>query len=220
MKEVCGKKELEDYSKKFPLTDFFSFDMEPYTSLVRFESGEVIMREGERPDRLYYMLEGRAKLFLSHANGRITLINFLDAPCFVGEMELIGAQETTNGVTAVTTCTCYEIRVEECRRRLLEDTGFLRYLCVFLGRKALENTDNYSRNQAYPLETRLARFILTTAHNGVYTERHTEAAEFLGVSYRHLLYVLAGFVEKGLLSKSKRGYEIADPEKLREMAWS
>lgn len=210
----------QDYYKKFPLTDFFGFDIAPYVSVVRFGSGEAIMKEGEKPGNLYYMLEGRAKLFLSHANGRITLINFLDAPCFVGEMELIGAQETTNGVTAITPCVCYEICVDKCRGRLLEDTKFLRYLCVFLGRKALENTDNYSRNQAYPLETRLAGFILMTAHNGVYTERHTEAAEFLGVSYRHLLFVLAGFVEKGLLLKTRRGYELADPVKLRELARS
>jgi len=42
-----------------------------------------------------YLLSGRAKLFLSHENGRISLINFLNAPCFIGEMELLGAHEAT-----------------------------------------------------------------------------------------------------------------------------
>lgn len=218
MKKLYDRKKLEDCYGRFPLTDFFSFDIRPYTSVALFESGEDILKEGEKPDKLYFMLEGRAKLFLSHKNGRVTLINFLEAPCFLGEMELIGAQEAANGVRAITPCTCYEICAEECRAQLLGDTRFLRYLCVFLGRKALENTDNYSRNQAYPLEMRLAGFILMTAHNGIYTERHTEAAEFLGVSYRHLLYVLADFVRRGLLIKSRRGYELANLPGLQELA--
>ena len=32
-------------------------------------------------------------------------------------------------------------------------------------------------------------FILTTSHNDIYRENHTEVAEYLGVTYRHLLAV-------------------------------
>lgn len=86
----------------FPLSDFFSFDIRPYTSVVKFERGENILEEGRQVSYLYYLAGGRAKLFLSHENGRISLINFLNAPCFIGEMELIGAQSVSSGVTAIT----------------------------------------------------------------------------------------------------------------------
>lgn len=200
------------------ISDFFSFDVRPYLSLVKFESGDKIMREGERPVYLYYMTEGRAKLFLSHENGRISLINFLEAPCFMGEMELLGAQERSNGITAMTPCTCYGIRADQCREKLLSDTKFLRHICLFLGRKAIGNTANYSRNQSYPLEVRLADFILLTMRGGYYREKNTEAAEFLGVTYRHLLYVLADFVKRGLLVKTERGYYVADVERMKRTA--
>lgn len=138
---------LEEYYNHFPLSEYFGFDICPYTSIVKFNGAENILCEGEKPDSLYYLINGRAKLFLSHENGRTSLINFLNAPCFVGEMELLGAQETANGVTAITPCTCYEIHINECRDKILNDTKFLRYLCLFLSQKAIGNTYNYSKNQ-------------------------------------------------------------------------
>ena len=202
----------------FPLSEFFEFDIRPFTTIVTFESGEHLLEEGSVPEYLYYLIEGRAKLFLSHENGHISLINFLYAPCFIGEMELLGAQDTANGITAITKCTCYAIDIRACKEHLLNDRTFLRYLCVFLSKKAIGNTYNYSRNQSYPLKVCFADFILTTAQNNLYREKHTEAAEFLGVTYRHLLYILSDFVKQGILEKTKQGYVIKDEDFLYRCA--
>lgn len=210
MKKITQPALAEEYYNHFPLTDFFTFDINPYVSIVQFESEEEILQEGTSPAYLYYLIDGRAKLYLSHENGRVSLINFLNAPCFIGEMELIGAQNSSNGITAITRCICYAISIRDCKSKILEDVKFLRHLCLFLGQKAIGNTYNYSQNQSYPLEVRLANFILMTSHNQYYREKHTEAAEFLGVTYRHLLYVLADFVKRGLLKKTGSGYYISD----------
>lgn len=210
--------QTEAYYNHFPLTGFFEFDVRPFTTVKTFKSGEMLLEEGSIPSCLYYLIDGRAKLYLTQENGRISLINFINAPCFIGEMELFGAQTFSNGVSAITPCTCYAIRICECRDLLLNDRKFLRHLCLYLSRKALDNTGNYSKNQSFPLENRLADFILMTAHSGLYRERHTEVSEFLGVTYRHLLYVLAGFVKKGILQKTKQGYLILDMESLRSLA--
>ena len=210
----------DPYHDPFPLSDYFSFDIRPYTSVMKFGSGEKLLREGETPAFLYYLIDGRAKLFLSHGNGRISLINFLDSPCFIGEMELLQAQEAANGVTAITPCTCYGIQINKCKDKLLNDTKFLRHLCLFLSQKAISNTRNYTKNQSYPLEVRLANFILLTSYKRMYRERHTEVSEFLGVSYRHLLYVFADFVKRGLLKKTESGYYIQDVNGLQKIAES
>ena len=52
----------------------------------------------------------------------------------------------------------------------------------------------------------------------MYRERHTEVADFLGVTYRHLLYVLANFVKRGYLKKTEQGYYIQDLIALRKIA--
>ena len=52
----------------------------------------------------------------------------------------------------------------------------------------------------------------------MYREKHTEVSEYLGVTYRHLLYVLADFVKKGFLKKTPQGYEITDMNALQKLA--
>lgn len=212
------KKQTKEYMKQFHLPDIFSFDIRPYLGVVCFEADEMIMREGEKPTALYFLTEGRAKLFLTHENGKISLVNFVDAPCFLGEMELLDGSREANGVKAITTCTCYAIDTARCRGQLLNDNIFLRYLCVFLSNKATQNTNHYSKNQSYPLTARLAKFILVMSYKGYYRERHIEVAEFLGISYRHLLYVMADFVKKGILSKTEQGYYIENENELKKIA--
>lgn len=218
MEYLDSKEIIEDYFKCVSFEDYFGFDIRPYTSVMRFEPDEMILQEGERPSYLYYMFNGRAKLFITHKSGNATLINFLSSPCFVGEMELLDEEKTSEGVMAMTTCTCLAIDIDACKDKLLNDVKFLRYLCRFLSNKAIGNTYNYSRNQSYALKVRLASFILLTAPNGMYREKHTEVAEFLGVTYRHLLYVLAEFVKEEVLIKTKGGYKINKLEELQKIA--
>ncbi len=200
------------------IEEYFSFSIAPFTSRRMFDADDVMIKEGESTQTLFFLEEGRAKIYLSHQNGRRTLIRFIEAPCFFGEMELLDAQKSANGVVAVTPCICAVIDTGVCRDKLLSDAKFLRYLCLLLSRKTAENSYNLSKNQSYPLENRLAKFILLTAVKGYYREKHTEAAEYLGVTYRHLLYVLADFKARGILEKSPQGLRITDEQQLKELA--
>lgn len=196
----------------------FSFDITPYAGLCRFEASEHIMREGSQARELFYMVKGRAKLYLTHSNGKISLIDFYKAPCFFGELELLGIQPETTAVQAISGCDCLVLPFSTCKDRLLGDALFLKNLCKFVGTKSLANTRASTRQQAFPLENRFASFIIVTSQNSVYSEKHTEAAEYLGVSYRHLLYVLAEFVKCGVLKKEPGGYRIIERKQLEELA--
>lgn len=211
-------KQLLSYIEKYPVQQYFSSDILPFLSLVEFCAGEFICKEGNSLSHLFYMIKGTAKLYLTHKNGRISLINFLEAPCFIGEMELLKAQECTNGIQALSNCTCFCLDISKCGEQLLDDKFFLRHLCSFLSQKAIKNTTNYTQNQAYPLRNRLAQFILSTNNNGLYSEKHSEVCEYLGVSYRHLLYVIADFCKSGILEKTLSGYKIKDMHLLNKIA--
>lgn len=100
---------------------------------------------------------------------------------------------------------------------MLADPKFLRTICRYLGRKINGNSLNSTQNQGYPLKYRLASYILLTSLNGVYNEPHTETAEYLRVSYRHLLYVLAQFCRQGLIEHGPNGYLVRDPDGLRAL---
>lgn len=192
---------LQEWQNRFPLENYFGFDINPYTSFVQYDSEATILEEGEPKEVLYILLEGRVKIYVSHANGKVTLVNFAEGPCFLGEMELLGIRKRCNGVAAITSCACYAVRYSQCKEMLLNDVTFLRALCRFLGERSVANTNRYSHNQSGKLEHRLAAFILLTAYKGVYRERHTEAAAFLGGDLPPF-FVCAGKVrESRLLGK-------------------
>jgi len=69
-----------------------------------------------------------------------------------------------------------------------------------------------------PLENRLAAFIILSADDNFYKEKHTEVCEYLGVSYRHLLHVLAQLCKKNIIEKQSQGYIIRDRECLEKLA--
>ncbi len=218
MKYITDRQQIEKEYEENHFEDYFGFDIRPFTSVVRFQPDDVILTEGESPKKMYFLFRGRAKLFMSHKNGIVDLINFLKSPCFIGEMELFNQNSPAKGVSAVSVCDCFCIDIGKCREKLLNDVTFLQNVCRLLSEKNSGDIKNYSRNQAYPLKVKLALFILMTEHKGIYREKHTESAEYLGVTYRHFLYVIAKFVKEGILEKCREGYQIKDRKALEELA--
>ena len=216
--QLLAGSERAYYLEKFPIDDFFSFDISPYLEVCQFEKGEWIFQEGSFPDTMYYMIEGKSKLYVTHKNGKVSLIEYIEAPCFMGEIELLNEGRYTKGIQTVSKTICLSIAINGCKDKLLADAKFLRRICVFLGQKQTAMTAKYTQNQVFPLENRLAAFILLSSDQGIYKEKHTEICEYLGVSYRHLLYVLAQFCKEAILEKTKKGYLIIDEKRLAELA--
>lgn len=218
MERITSREQIRNAAECSGFFHYFSNDTLSFAQLHRFEADEFILCEGQTPDYFYFVVEGQAKVYITHSNGKVSLVNFLYAPCFIGEMELLNAQRDAIGVQAMITVTCIALPMQQFRKTLLNDTIFLRELCIYLGKKATNNSRTYTHNMSYPLENRLARFIQLTAHESIYSEKHTEAAEYLAVTYRHLLYVIADFVKKGILEKTNSGYKIVDPAALNQLA--
>ena len=206
------------YLEKYEIRSLFSFPITEFIQIHQFKSGEFIIKEGSYPEYLYYMIEGKAKIYLTHPNGKVSLINFIQPGTFIGEMELLQEAYYSKGIQTATEVTCYAIPVRACREQLLNDATFLKYLCTFLSNKATVMAAKYSQSLAFPLENRLAEFLLLSADGLYYKEKHTEVCEYLGVSYRHLLHVFAQFIEAGYIEKHGRGYLIKNEEKLKHLA--
>ena len=144
---------------------------------------------------------------------------FSRTDCFFGELELLGVQGETLGIQALETCYLLALPADLCRDRLLSDVKFLRFLCIYLGAKSRRMERTIIRTHGYPLANRLADFILAASSGGQYRERNTDAAEYLGVSYRHLQQTLGDFVRLGYLEKQGRGsYLLRDTAALKRLA--
>ncbi|MGK9484468.1 transcriptional regulator YeiL [Bacillus tropicus] len=218
MKVSKNSEEISRYIQTYNFHTLFSFDILPYAELHSFQKSEKICNEGVDVPYLYYLISGKAKIYMSHKNGKTSLINFIQASSFIGELGLIGVESVTKTVEVIEDCMCLALPLKDCQHLLLQDVIFLQKLCKFIGEKTITRTESYAKNNSYPFENRLAAFILLTEQNNSYTEKHTEASEYLNVSYRHLLYVLNQFCQQNYLKKDGRTYYIQDRNLLEKLA--
>lgn len=208
----------QEFIEYFRMDQFFSYNVEPFVEVFEFKVGDWIIEEGMNSDYLFYIHSGKAKVFVTHQNGKMALINIVGAGDFLGDMELLHEQYHSKAVQAISTMIVFAIPFNPCRQPLLEDAKFLKQLAIYISKKATGMTAKYSQHLAFPLENRLAEFILQTAVEDIYYEKHVLVCDYLGVSYRHLLFTLAQFCEEGILKKAGRSYLIRNRGKLMELA--
>jgi len=216
--EIYKNEKRQRYLKEYSIAHLFSFPIEEFIEVHEYKRDEWIIQEGMRPDFLFYVIEGKAKTYVTHQNGKVSLINFINTNDYIGEMELLNEVYYTKGIQTSTKTICFALPFHRCRAQMLEDVKFLRELTKFLSVKATKFSAKYSQSLAFPLENRLADFILQTADEEVYKEKHVTVCDFLGVSYRHFLHVLAQFCDKGYLQKEGRNYRIQQHKPLYELA--
>ncbi len=205
--------EMEIYNKYMPLFD----KVKNHVSCYRYNPKEMIIDSDKKLDRLYFLLSGKAKISLIHEDGKRSIVHFVGPEEFVGELTLIDVEQSPKDVTCLSECICMAVEMGVARDYLLSDNEFMLTMSRYIGKKLLDRTWFHSKQQSFELRYRLAAYILLAENEGYYDERHTETAEFLGVSYRHLLQILQLFRSEGLMKKTKKGYEI-NREGLYEIA--
>ena len=165
MKEIHNNDLKQQLMSESAFKDCFSTDVSADTRLFHFLARDYIVQEGQQPSWLFYLTRGRARLYVTLANGRVSLIDFFAAPCFIGEIELIDKDHEPRAVQAIEECWCLALPMKHYRPLLLNDTLFLRKLCVTLSHKNYRNIVSLTQNQSFPLVNRLAAFILLSQPN-------------------------------------------------------
>lgn len=185
---------------------YFSEQIQEEAYLFTFEDKEYITQAAEPLPYLFFILEGKAKIYLTHENGKQTLLQFLKETDFIGELTLVQAEDTTKDVIAMGQTKCLGIPISILENVPQSDAYLFKKIAQYIGKKLLLRMEHFSINQSFELKYRLALIILETEINGCYKEKNAEIADYLGVSYRHYLYVLKQFQEQQLITKVKHGY--------------
>ena len=218
METVKDKQRLERYVNETAYRDVFPREMDEIAFLCRARAGEVLMEQGSKPHEFLFLVQGKCSVSCLLPNGKIILLKTLTAPSMIGEMELVSPDFSPLTVRALEDCELLVFSMTRSRSILLKDTAFLRKLCVLLGNKERQSVLRFFATSGYPLDKRLAAFILEQSDSGFFRVRKIRMAETLGVSYRHLETVLNHFIVEGYLSKDRFIYHIEDEEALRQLA--
>lgn len=224
MKLINNDIKLQSYIKSYKINDLFSTDVSQYMKLFHFTQGDYIYQEDDELNYFYFFVDGKAKVFNTLSNGKSHLLSFYEPLEVLGDIEIITKDKVTVNVKVISDAYCIGIHADYIKQNLLTDTLFLQFLCFHLGKKLNRCSKNSSINLLYPLENRLASYILAietrefnTNNTLTFYDSLTEISELLGTSYRHLLRIINTFIEKGILIKGTHGYEVIDKRQLQEM---
>ena len=115
--ELCRQ-----YIQSCNIQGLFSTPVLGEICLHRFARGENIYREGEPLRELYFLVKGQVKVFRTHHNGKVSVVEFASAFDILGELELVNARDTTISVQALRECHCLGLSMARCREQLLRAT--------------------------------------------------------------------------------------------------
>lgn len=214
--------------KKIPYTDskrnllnqveapFLIEEMLQQSSFIDYERNEKIVSQAAKLDYLFILLSGKARIIQQEPNGKNLILQFLEAGDFIGELTLVKAEEAPKDVIAIGSVRCLAIPLKVVENSLMKDAAFPIFIAQYIGKKLLLRMEHFSNAQTFELKYRLAALLLEVSVNNQYNENNTQIADYLGVSYRHLIHTFKYLRENGYIERNNTGYEIV-PEKLQKL---
>ena len=184
--------------------------------LHRYASGETIFRQDCALETLLFVIRGTAKVCLNARNGRNLILCYYASEGMLGDVEFAtGESAAMTTVIAVTDFLCAAVPLSENAESLKGNLAFMNRVANGLSRKLLRSCDAHVASALYTSEQRICSYILMARQNGWFREYLTDAAQTVGVSYRHVLRIMNALCEAGILSKTGSGYKIEDMEALQ-----
>ncbi|WP_027625983.1 cyclic nucleotide-binding domain-containing protein [Clostridium lundense] len=226
MEKVNDNMKLKHYIDKYNINSFFLKDLTPYMELLSFNKNEYICKCNDTLKYFYFLVHGKIKVYLLLKNGKSLLLRFYKPLSVIGDIEFINNNYAISNIQALEETLFIGIPMNILRKLALDDTVFLKYIINSLGCKLDKNSKASSINLLYPLENRLASYILAISSTNdeyydvseISTYKLTEMADLLGTSYRHLLRTINKLCNENIIKKYKNSIVILNKKELERLA--
>jgi CRP-like cAMP-binding protein len=226
MKEIQDREQLQSYLNTHQIESIFNEALIPYLSLYSFEQGELICSQGDPAQFLYVLVKGKIKIYNTSAAGRTLVISFKTPLEVIGDIEFIQGTDILNTVEAVSSVCMIGVHHRWLKKYGSDYSPLLKFLLEIITKKFFIKSNSMSLNLMYPVEVRLASYILSVSFDEsdslfrgkLSTSRLTDAANLIGTSYRHLNRVIQKFCTEGLVERSKEFILVKDKEGLKALA--
>jgi CRP-like cAMP-binding protein len=212
---------IEGYIRLHALDGLLSPDLVQALRLLRHGPGELLIRANDPVRDLLFFVEGRAKVYNTMDNGQSLLASFYRPFDVLGEVELFASERYTLNVEALTETICLGLSVAAIKKAADRNCRLFMYLCGRLGAKLADRVVAQSINLRYPVENRLASYLLAATDGEGWilgTDDLGELADFLGASYRQLARVVRDFRDEGILDRTRGRIRVLDSTKLEPLA--
>ena len=180
-----------------------------------------MMRAQERPDGLYVLMAGRAKVLVQDGEGREVILSTLDAGQFFGEMSLIDGRPRSATVQALEPCTVLYVPKCAFSEFMQSDRAALLVLETVVNRlrEADKKIEGLALTDVY---TRVSRVLVETSRevNGSWMvgPGSEQIAKTVGASREMVSRVLKDLREKGVIGRLKRKIILLDRDAVARRA--
>lgn len=195
---------------------------------VRLRRGEVLFREGDAPDRLYVVVEGKLKVGRRSGHGRENMLDVLGSGESFGELSLFDRGPRTATAIAVVETRLLALDAAALEPLLADHPSIAILLLQQLSRRLRRRYENVSDLAFYDIPARVARTLLSLATQfgvesteGVRVDHdltQTEIAQLVGASREAINKVLADLAARGWLRIDGRSVVLLDMARLRRRA--
>lgn len=217
MRVIKDKNLLKHYISKNNLNNLFDENVLSTSELWYFEKNESILKEGNKLKNYFYLVEGEIQTSYAFDNGKIMPLKIYKEFQPLGDIELIKNIPILANVDALESSYFIVFPINIIKKEYENNIKFTKHFSEILSEKIFSVIKNSSHNYIYPLQNRLASFIIQQSKNN-YVEIKTFKliAQALGTTYRHLHRVLKEFEKDNLIICEKKLIKILDKEKLNE----
>lgn len=226
MNKISNKELLLSYIKKYQLHHIFDDALIEYMELFSFNKGEIIFNKGVELKYMYFLVEGKIKIYMLQDNGKLLLIRLNQPLNILGDVELLTDYQTQCHVESLDESICIGIEMDQLRKITCNNVKFLQFIVKHLSSKLYTISNSATINVLYPLENRLASFLLSldtindhsSKNRTITIPKLTEIATLLGTSYRHLNRTLSKLVQKDIIQKKKGMITIKNFKELERLS--
>ncbi|PEA22886.1 hypothetical protein COD66_25200 [Bacillus cereus] len=214
------------YLKAYNLLEIFSGISTDNFQVNHFEKGKLICDKDDEIHRLYFVDKGKVKVYTITPEGKKLILRFINPLAIVGDIELIQNSKAHNVVEACSDVVAISITNTVIRNKLLHDPICMNFLLENIANTLKISTRFTALNLLYPVEVRVASYLLsisTDSNGNMYKEdldstSVSSIADFIGVSYRHVIRVLQKFYSEKLIEKNNGVIVIKDFSRMKEVA--
>jgi CRP/FNR family cyclic AMP-dependent transcriptional regulator len=189
-----------------------------------FARGESVFVQDEPGDRMYVLVEGAVKLYVSSRDGDIVELVRHHPPATFGEVSLLDGGRRSASAEAVERSTLLVVTRAELLRLLRSEEQVAEALLRALGTMVRRTTQQVTDLVFLDLSGRVARQLLLLAKDGngagATTRQVTqgELATMVGGARQTVNQVLKSLEAKGYIQAAGRCFELRDRDQLQRLA--
>jgi CRP-like cAMP-binding protein len=225
MKEISDSALLNQYLQTHKMNSLFNTATLSHLSLYKVEQGELICRQGENSAFLYILVKGKIKIYTTSPDGKTLILSFKTPLELIGDIEYVQNINIINTVEAISPVYLIGIHHQWLKKYNQDYVPFLHFLLHIITQKFHLKSNSMSFNLMYPVEVRLASYLLSVSYDDsgthfqgeISTATLKDAANLIGTSYRHLNRILHRFCTDGLIERQTGSIKIIDENGLRAM---